>query len=209
MHLEFLVEEFSAKECLEQILPKILSQKITYKIHDFRGKSDLIKKLPDRLAGYKTWIPEDYKIIILVDRDDESCQNLKSKLEKIAIKKGFITKSISKNQKAFQVLNRIAIEELEAWFFGDVKAMVSAYPKVSPNLGQKAKFRNPDQINGGTWEALEQVLQRAGYHQGGLEKVKAAREISKFMNPQNNRSPSFQVFYQGLLEMIGTYCTPF
>lgn len=202
MHFEFLVEEFSAKECLEQLLPKILLSNISYKIHDFRGKSDLLKKLPMRLKGYKDWIPDDYKIIILVDRDDDNCYILKEKLEKTAIEIGFITKSISEDKKTFQLLNRIAIEELESWFFGDVNAIVSAYSKVSANLGQQAKFRKPDEITGRTWEALEQVLQRAGYYQGGLEKVKASREISKFMIPQNNRSPSFQVFYQGLLEIM-------
>ncbi|HAC62218.1 MAG TPA: hypothetical protein DCF68_01455 [Cyanothece sp. UBA12306] len=202
MHFEFLVEEFSAKECLEQLLTKILSQTITYKIHNFRGKSDLIKKLPMRLKGYKDWIPDDYRIIILVDRDNEDCQILKDKLEDIAKQTGLITKSMSQDKKTFQVLNKIAIEELEAWFFGDVNAIVSAYSKVSPNLGNQAKYRKPDEITGGTWEALEKVLQKAGYHKGGLEKVKAAREISKFMTPQNNCSTSFQVFYKGILEMI-------
>ncbi len=55
---------------------------------------------------------------------------------------------------------------------------------------------------GGTWEALERVLHRAGYHKGGLEKIKAAREIGSHLNPQNNLSSSFQIFYQGLQEMI-------
>ena len=95
----------------------------------------------------------------------------------------------------------MAIEELEAWFFGDVKAITTAYPKVSPNLASKEKYRDPDTITGGTWEALERVLKRAGYYQGGLEKVKAAREISIHMNPKQNCSKSFQVFYDGLLEI--------
>ena len=54
----------------------------------------------------------------------------------------------------------------------------------------------------GTWEALERILQKAGYHQAGLEKVKAAREISLHMNPAENRSKSFQIFYQGLLQLV-------
>lgn len=94
------------------------------------------------------------------------------------------------------------VEELEAWFFGDVQALVTAYPGVSPHLATQAKYRDPDAITGGTWEALEKVLQRAGYHQGGLEKVKAAREISLHMNPLDNRSKSFQIFYEGLLKMM-------
>lgn len=202
MYFEFLVEEFSAQECLARILPKILPEKVHYNVHNFRGKSDLIKKLPSRLKRYKAWIPNDFKIIILVDRDNDDCKELKQELEKIAQEAGFMTKSMSQDNQSFQVLNRIAIEELEAWFFGDVEAIISAYPKVSPDLAKQAKFRNPDEIKGGTWEALEKVLQKVHYHPGGLEKVKAAREISRCMDPQKNCSPSFQVFYQGLLQMI-------
>lgn len=96
------------------------------------------------------------------------------------------------------------IEELEAWFFGDVEAICQAYPKVSPNLAKQQQYRDPDGIKGGTWEALERVLQKAGYHPGGLEKYKASSDISQYMNPESNRSKSFQVFYQGLLEIINS-----
>ncbi|MEB3342658.1 MAG: DUF4276 family protein [Okeania sp.] len=94
------------------------------------------------------------------------------------------------------------IEELEAWFFGDIPALTKAYPKVSKSLSQNAKYRDPDDIKGGTWEALEKVLQGKGYHQGGLEKLRAARDISPHMNPTENTSKSFQVFYRCLLEII-------
>ena len=202
MHIEFLVEELSAQEFLFQVLPQILTTNITYDIHAFRGKTDLIKKLPSRLKGYKNWISNDYKIVVLVDKDDDDCQELKNELEKIATDTGFITKSTAQVNQPYQVLNRIAIEELEAWFFGDIEAIVKAYPKVSQKLGKQAPYRDPDAIAGGTWEALERVLKKAGYHRGGLEKVKAAREISQSINPQKNCSKSFQVFYQGLLEII-------
>ena len=99
------------------------------------------------------------------------------------------------------------VEELEAWFFGDVEAIRQAYPKVSANLATQQKYRSPDAIKGGTWEALERVLRRAGYHQGGLEKYKASSEISQYMNPELNRSKSFQVFYRGLLQSIDSQQT--
>ena len=144
----------------------------------------------------------DCKIVILIDEDREDCQLLKQQLETIAKKAGLITKtSRLKNQK-FQLLNRIIIEELEAWFFGDVNAIRQAYPNVSPNLANQKPYRNPDKIKGGTWEALERVLKKAGYHQGGLEKYFAATEISPHMNPDINQSKSFQVFYQGLSTII-------
>jgi hypothetical protein len=203
LHFEFLVEEFSAEEFLKQILPKIIRENnVDFKIHSFRGKQDLLKKLPKRLKGYKAWIPEYYRIVILLDQDEEDCERLKNKLEKMAGEADFITKSKANSGEKFQVLNKIAIEELEAWFFGDIEAIRVAYPKVSKNLENQKPYRNPDAIQGGTWEALEKILKSAGYHQGGLEKVKAAKEISQYMNPGKNNSKSFQVFYQGLLKLI-------
>ncbi|WP_341737027.1 MULTISPECIES: DUF4276 family protein [unclassified Microcoleus] len=196
------MEEASLESALTQLLPKILPSTVTFKIHAFRGKDDLICKLPNRLKGYQAWLPPDWKIVILIDEDREDCLKLKKQLEDISILAGLITKSSCQKNKSFQVLNRIVVEELEAWFFGDVEAICQAYPKVSANLANQQPYRDPDAIKGGTWEALERVLRRAGYHQGGLEKYKASSEISKYMNPESNRSKSFQVFCQGLLESI-------
>ena len=197
LHIEFLVEEYSAQVVLENILPKMLSAETSFAVRPFRGKPDLLKNLPARLKGYRQ-IP-NYQVVVLVDRDNDDCQELKTNLEAVARDIGLVTKSsVFSCDQSFQVLNRIAIEELEAWFFGDVKALVTAYPGVPVSLGSKAKYRDPDAITGGTAEALEKVLQRAGYHQGRLEKVKAARDISLHMNPALNRSRSFQVFCEGL-----------
>jgi hypothetical protein len=198
------VEEASLESALTQLLPKILPSTVSSKIHAFRGKPDLLAKLPDRLKGYQAWLPPDWKIVILIDKDREDCLELKEKLEIMAISSGLITKSSCQKDKSFQVLNRIVVEELEAWFFGDVQAIRQAYPKVSANLANQQPYRDPDAIKGGTAEALERVLKKAGYHPGGLEKNKASSEISQYMNPESNRSKSFQVFYQGLLEIINS-----
>ena len=160
--------------------------------------------MPNRLKGYQAWLPPDWKIVILIDEDREDCLKLKKQLEDIAILAGLITKSSCQKDKSFQVLNRIVVEELEAWFFGDVQAIRQAYPKVSANLANQQPYRELDAIKGGTWEALERVLKKAGYHPGGLEKYKASSEISKYMNPKSNRSKSFQVFYQALLKIINS-----
>jgi hypothetical protein len=201
LHLEILVEEPSLKESLLKLLPKILSQETTFTIHPYRGKEDLLKKLPSRLQGYKAWIPNNYKIIILIDEDRKDCLELKEKLEKIASESGFITKSKAKMGETYTVINRIVVEELEAWFFGDPVALHHAYPKLSQSLTKKARYRIPDQIAGGTWEALEQELQRVGYFMGGLPKIEVAKTVSQYMEPQRNTSASFQLFYQTLLEL--------
>ncbi|MFP4576709.1 hypothetical protein [Coleofasciculus sp.] len=53
-------------------------------------------------------------------------------------------------------------------------------------------------VRGGTWEALEALLQEKGYYQGGLNKVEVARAISEYMKPENNQSLSFQCFNSGV-----------
>jgi Domain of unknown function (DUF4276) len=201
MHIEFLVEDLSTQEACTIFLPKLLPSGTEYEIRSFRGKQDLLSKLPDRLKAYRGWIPQDWRIVVLVDLDNDNCQDLKRKLEDMSQQAGFITRSTCIQGQPFQVLNRIMIEELEAWFFGDVEAIGQAYTGIHSSLAQKAKYRDPDAIQGGTWEALQRELQRVGHFKGGLDKVKAAREIAQFMNPEVNRSPSFQTFRHGLLEM--------
>lgn len=210
MHVEFLVEELSSQVALERILPKILGAEVTFNIRVFQGKRHLLSKLPGRLQGYKSRLDydDDLRIVVLIDRDNEHCIELKQKLEQIASDAGLLTKTAAKIPQDFQVLNRLAIEELEAWFFGDVEAIRAAYPRISPNLGDREKFRDPDGISGGTWEALERELQKKGYHKGGLNKLAAARDIAEHLEPQRNRSQSFQVFRDGLLQMIKPPLTP-
>jgi hypothetical protein len=204
VHLEFLVEDYSTREALSKLLPKMLLSETTFEIHAFRGKLDLLSKLPSRLQGYRQWAQGgDLKLVVLLDRDSEDCKALKENLEAIAHQAGLITKAQAKTNQPFQVINRLMIEELEAWFFGDIEALTTAYPRISATLANKEKYRDPDAIKGGTWEALEKLLMRAGYHQGGLDKVKAAREISQHMQPSANRSRSFQVFHAGL-KVIGS-----
>lgn len=202
MHLELLVEEPSAEAALYNLLPKILLGRASFAIHPFRGKQDLLAKLPDRLRGYTSWLPPDWRIVVLVDRDAEDCKVLKKRLEKISANTGLVTKTRARSRKVFRVVNRLAIEELEAWYFGDVEALAIVYPGVSLSLARRAPFRDPDAIAGGTWEALERVLKRAGYYPGGLPKIEAAKSISLHMVPGRNRSHSFQVFCEGVRSVL-------
>ena len=187
------VVEFSMEAALEQLLPKLLGD-IEFQIIRFQCKDDLLKKSPERLRGYASWLPANWRILVLVDRDDDDCIVLKAELENMAAAAGLLTKTAADNGQCFQVVNRIAIEELEAWFFGDWSAVQAAYPRVPATLPQKAGFRDPDAVAGGTWEALERVLKKAGYFSTGLRKVELARSVAVHMNPPNNTSRSFQIF---------------
>lgn len=204
MHLELLVEEQSAEVALRLLVPKIVGKSASFEVRAFQGKQNLRRKLGERLRGYRHWLPDNACIVVLVDLDVHDCRELKDELEQTALDAGLRTVSTAKKGQRFQVVNRLAIEELEAWFFGDVAALNAAYPRVPPSLGQRRRYRDPDAIPGGTWEALERVLQNAGYYSGGLPKVEAARKISAFMEPQRNRSKSFQVFRDTLLRICSS-----
>jgi len=197
MHIEFLLEEDSAMAALRHLMPGI-SPGAECRFHVYQGKKDLLDKLPGRLRGYSRWLPRDWRIVVLLDEDREDCMQLKARMEKAAQDAGLFTRTTRSPQGRFQVVNRLAIEELEAWFFGDVHALAKAYPGVPHNLSSKAKFRNPDAIKGGTWESLQRVLQKAGYYRAGMPKIETAERIAAHMDPGNNTSRSFQVFRDAL-----------
>ncbi|MPZ82238.1 MAG: DUF4276 family protein [Actinophytocola sp.] len=200
MNLEFLVEEPSTERALRLLLPKIIPG-VPFEIRDFRGKGRLLSQLPNRLLGYRSWIDSTSTcVVVVVDRDDDDCVELNARLRRIAEQAGMRTQPGPFGP--VQVLIRIAIEELEAWFFGDVAAIQRAYPKVSVHLGKQARYRDPDAITGGTWEALERVLQERGYHATGLRKLQAATDIAAYMDVEANRSGSFQAFREGLRRLV-------
>lgn len=77
---------------------------------------------------------------------------------------------------------KVALDELLPRILGDVTFQVFVY-------------------QGGTAEALERILQRAGYFVGGLEKRAAARAIAGRMQVDRNRSPSFAKLVEVLREL--------
>jgi hypothetical protein len=204
MHIELLVEELSTEAAIRELLPKIVGSRATWATHPHQGKKDLLSKLPRRLKGYAKWLPDEWLIVVLIDEDRQDCRKLKQYLERTAKEARLATSTSPGAGGRIQVVNRIAVEELEAWFFGDVDALSAAYPGVSPTLASKEKYRNPDTINGGTWEALERVLQKAGYFKGGLAKIEVARCVAKRMDPARNLSRSFRHFRDALLSLVSS-----
>ncbi len=182
---------------LRTFLPRLLPVDRTFHVHPFQGKSDLLSKLEDRLRAYATWLPQDWRIVVVVDRDDDDCLALKSRLEQIAGRAHLITKSKARGQ-SWQIVNRIAIEELEAWYFGDWAAVQSAYQRLPTNIARKKGFRDPDAIAGGTWEAFERILQKHGYFKGGLSKIEVARTLGALIEPSRCESASFASFREGV-----------
>lgn len=195
------VEEPSAKAALELLLPRILGHD-AFHIVAFRDKGELLREIGKRLKGL-SGVSSDLRIAVLVDRDDDNCLELKAHLEARCAEAGLTSRSRARGD-TWRVVNRIACEELEAWFLGDVAALRAAYPRVPATLGEKSQFRDPDAVVGGTWEALARVLQAAGHFPNGLRKIEAARAVAAHMNPSTNRSRSFQVFREAIAEMNAT-----
>lgn len=160
----------------------------------FQNKDRLLKKLPERMQAYAKFVPDDWRIVILVDQDKNDCQALKKQLCDASI--------VVTAQKKNIVLHRIAIEELESWFLGDIPAIRAEYEKIPASLSQKAQFRNPDAIKGGTWEQLDRTLKKYGY-ETGLQKSEFAMKVAPHMDVENNQSRSFQVFRDRLRAIIG------
>lgn len=196
-HLELMVEELSAEETLRALLPQIVGDGVSHRIHVFEGKSDLLRKLPARMRGYGRFLPEDWRIVVLIDRDLEDCEVLKSRLESMARAAGLATKSLAGAEHC-QVLNRIAVEELEAWYFGDPQALRRSFPRLPASFEHKAAYRYPDAVRGGTFEALKRLLQSKGYYPEGVPKIELARRVAESMEPDRNQSPSFRTFRDGL-----------
>lgn len=196
-HLILLVEEPSMETFLRAFMPRLLPQDRTFDVHPFQGKSDLLGKLEARLHGYASWLPKDWRIVVVVDRDDDDCRQLKQWLEDIATRAGLRTRS-RVSAAPWQLVNRIAIEELEAWYFGDWEAVRAAYPRVPASIPKRQGFRDPDAIAGGTWEAFERILRRYGYFKGGFTKLEAARTVGPHVDPSRSRSRSFQLFCRAL-----------
>lgn len=184
---------------LQALLPKLLGA-TSFRVYPHQCKDQLLERLPERLQGYAGWIPESWRILVLLDRDQDDCRLLKDRLENWSVQAGLPTRTRPAGS-TYLVINRLAVEELEAWYFGDWQAVRAAFPKAPTSIPMRAGYRDPDQIAGGTWEAFERVLQKAGYFRGGLRKIEAARAIAPHLEPSRNRSRSFQVLCQALREI--------
>lgn len=184
---------------LDTLIPG-LAPSLSVRVRSFDGKRDLLRKLPDRLRGYRHSLRSDERIMILVDRDEQDCVALKTLLETIAQEAGLTTRT-RPGAADWRVVNRIVIKELEAWYFGDWEAVRTAYPRVSPRVPRQSIYRDPDAIMGPTARTLERILRKAAYFPDGVSKAELARTIAKHMDPSRNTSRSFQVFLDVLLEM--------
>ena len=189
MHYDliFLLEERSAKNVIESLLPKIISDNhLTYICLEHQGKQDLAKSIPRKLKAFSH--SPDTKFIVIHDQDSNDCKTLKSQLYQLCNQAG-----------NSDVLIRIICRELESWFLGDLNAVEQAYSLKEGSLSRKqnqAKFRNPDSLNSAKQE-LKNLLEE--YYPGV-----GSKKIAPHLSLKNNTSTSFQTFVSGVKKLIGT-----
>lgn len=198
MQIDFLVEEISAKAALDHLLPRLLPGHLC-RVRVFEGWQDLLGQLKALLQGYHKRIfregQTELRVVVLLDGDG-ICVRRKAALEAKAREAGLLTKTAASPGQVFHVLNRIAVQELEAWWLGDRDAIMTAYPGVKPHhfKGTERESDAPLKPNDVLWG----VLKQGRYSLAGKQKTQWATNISQHLDLEQNTSVSFQVFRQGL-----------
>ena len=198
-HLEVLVEEESMETLLDCLIPRLIPG-VSFAIRRYQGKPDLLGKLPERMRGYRNALQPGSRVIVVVDRDSDDCIALKQQLELEAANAGLSTRSLA-GTSTWEVANRIVVEELEAWYFGDWAAVRAVYPNLNTNVPNQSKYRDPENIRGGTWEAFQRELRRKGHFKSGLRKKETATKIAQHLSLHGNRCPSFKHFVAAVQEV--------
>lgn len=219
MHFDVFVEDQSGGIAIDVILRKILkslSGNHNFSIYPYKGigkipsdlkpkhdpkKRILLDSLPKILRGawrrYHSDL-DNYAMIVVVDLDDRDCKKFKKELLDMSNK---IYSAIPHPPK---VLFRIAIEEIESWLLGDISAVKMAYPNAKNAVLNRYK---QDSICG-TWEVLADAIYEGGstnLKKAGLignAKCEWAKEISNHMSIDDNKSKSFQVFRDGIRQLV-------
>lgn len=176
-HVVFLLEEPSAQELLQGLLPGILPSSMERHFLVFEGKQDLEKQLVRRIKG---WQRPNTRFVVMRDQDSGDCVAIKNKLKALCVSAG-----------RPDAVVRIACREMEAFFVGDWQAVAEAFDK--PGLrgnDRRAKFRNPD-ILGSPSNELMRVIP-------GYQKRSGARRIASHLEPGRNRSGSFRALVRAL-----------
>ena len=179
-NLVFFLEEPSARDFLEAILPRVLPTHITPHFLVFEGKQDLEKQLVWRM---KRWLRPNSRFIVMRDQDNGDCRVIKSRLLGLCQQAGQPTATV-----------RIVCRELETFFVGDWRAIAAGFaqPKLSAQA-QKAKFRQPDLLGSPSRE-IKQMIPT-------YQKREGARTISPHLDLTSNRSTSFRVLLRTLSDM--------
>jgi len=172
----FLLEEYSMKALLDDLLPRLVPE-LRFLCVPHEGKQDLEKSVPRKL---RAWQEPGARFVIVRDNDGGDCAELKKRLVGLcaAARPGVF-------------LVRIAVQELEAWYIGQLDGLGHVFGKPSvEHLWDRARYRNPDAVVRPSEEIKRLVPE--------FQRVSGARRMAPVLLPETNRSHSFCVFVDGV-----------
>jgi hypothetical protein len=146
----------------------------------------LLDQLPAKLRAWgKSHDVDEDRVVVLLDADDDDSAELEGSLLELS-------KSID---PCPQVLFRIAVEETEAFYFGDHRALVATFPNIKID---KVKRRYVQDSICGTAELLAELAVEPIDKKAWAERIAPRLTI----NPAQSRSPSFRALCAGLEKAI-------
>jgi Domain of unknown function (DUF4276) len=215
MHIEFLVEDSSGAKLIESLLPRLIGRNgdsHSWRIKSYKGigkipkglrsnadpaKRILLEQLPRLLQGYGN-TPGIGGVVVVLDSDDRDCKEFLKELHDM----------LNACRPAPRTLFRLAIEEMEAWLLGDRQALINAYPAAKKEVVNRYI---QDSVCG-TWELMADAiysggsakLRDAGWPLPGQVKHEWVEKIAPHMNVEDNLSPSFCKFRDGVRRIVGS-----
>ena len=158
--------------------------------------SSLLDLLPAKLRAYNNvYRGTEVILIITMDSDNNDPEALRKEIYEAARTYAPDIRSVV----------GISTEEIEAWILGDKQAICDAYPDCNTEILDSYE---QDSVCG-TWEILcraisenAEELIEIGYPAIGHYKALWAENISKYMLPQKNVSPSFNTFKMALITAL-------
>jgi hypothetical protein len=180
----FFLEEPSAEEMLKGLLPRVLPGTVSFQCIPFHGKRHLEKSLLRRL---RSWQKPDSMFVVIRDQDSGDCQAIKQKLV-----------DLCKQAGKKETLVRIASQELESFYLGDLEAVEKGLNLDSGSLAKKQrkrKFRNPDTL-GSPSQELERLTNSK------YQKVSGSEAIGPHLKLEGNKSHSFNVLLDGIRRLV-------
>jgi hypothetical protein len=191
MTVHILVEGPSEQVFLEGWAKRLLRGQ-TVRVHPHQGKgklpSDLaarpdprnralLHQLPSKLRALATCLDSrEDRVLVLFDADNDDWPS--------------VVKDVTNAAKTVAGMLRVdvgvAVEETEAFYLGDLRALRAAFPHADMALAQAYE---PDSIVG-TWELFGKVIGDGGGNKVAWAEAMAARVTTV---PGRSRSPSFRL----------------
>ncbi len=182
-NLVFFLEEPSAQDFLQVVLPKVLPAHVVPHFLVFEGKQDLEKRLVPRM---KRWLRPNSRFIVMRDQDSGDCLVIKAKLQGLCAQAGRPDATV-----------RIVCKELETFFVGDWNAIAIAFGRLSLAANAKrAKYRTPDMLGSPSIEIRRAIPT--------YQKREGARMIAPHLDLASNTSSSFQVLMRSIRDLAAT-----